>query len=57
MADETEDISNVEQVSVCAQFVHNYEVYEEFLGFVRWMPRLHCFLHLSSGELIWWSRL
>ena len=34
MADETEDVSNMEQVSVCARFVHNYEVYEEFLGFV-----------------------
>ena len=31
MADETEDVSNMEQVSVCARFVHNYEVYEEFL--------------------------
>ena len=30
-ADETEDVSNMEQVSVYAQFVHNYE---EFLGFV-----------------------
>ena len=34
MADETEDVSNMEQVSVCARFVHNYEVYEELLGFV-----------------------
>ena len=33
MDDETEEVSNVEQVSVCARFVHNY-VYEEFLGFV-----------------------
>ena len=34
MADETEDVSNMEQVSICAQFVHNCEVHEEFLGFV-----------------------
>ena len=34
MADDTEDVSNMKQVSVCARFVHNYEVYEEFLGFV-----------------------
>ena len=26
MADETEDVSNMEQVSICARFVHNYEV-------------------------------
>ena len=34
MADETEDVSNMEQVSICARFVHNCEVHEEFLGFV-----------------------
>ena len=34
MADETEGVSNMGQVSVCARLVHNYEVYEEFLGFV-----------------------
>ena len=26
--------ANMEQVSVCARFLHNYEVYEEFLEFV-----------------------
>ncbi len=35
MADETEDLSNTEQVSICARFVNNCEVYEEFLGFVK----------------------
>ena len=34
MADETEDVSNMEQVSICARFVNNCEVHEEFLGFV-----------------------
>ena len=35
MADETEDLSNMEQVSICARFVNNCEVYEEFLGFIK----------------------
>jgi hypothetical protein len=34
MADETEDISSMEQISICARFVSNCEVYEEFLGFI-----------------------
>ena len=54
MADETEDVSNMEQVSICARFVHNCEVHEEFLGFVAVPKRLLwmlCFLHFSSGEL------
>ena len=25
MADETEDVSNMEQVSICARFVHNWK--------------------------------
>ena len=35
MADETEDLSNMEQVSICARFVSNCEVYEKFLGFIK----------------------
>lgn len=35
MADETEDVSSMEQVSICARFVNNCEVYEEFLGFIK----------------------
>ena len=36
MADETQDCSTTEQLSICARFVNkDYEVCEEFLGFVK----------------------
>ena len=36
MADETQDCSDVEQLSICARFVNkNCEVCEEFLGFLK----------------------
>ena len=34
MADETEDLSSMEQVSICIRFVSDGEVFEEFLGFI-----------------------
>jgi len=33
IVDETSDISNKEQVSVCLRYVHNGETYETFIGF------------------------
>ena len=63
MADETEDVSNMEQASVCARFVPNYEVYEDLLGFVA-VAKMDAqtftdvlLSTLSSGELIWLFQL